>query len=162
MTAFALGCLIYAHIIRMIQSYGIWDLDITTSMMILCIHLCSLAWDYVDGAADPAILSREQKKNAIHKLPTFLEFFASGICPTQCFAGPCSNFADFKNYIYSHGIYASIPSTVTASMKRFLTGWIFVIFYVGIHKFYSTDILKSPDFPKLNFFLKVVLNIENA
>lgn len=156
MTIYCLSCLIYAHISRMITNYGSWELEITTTLMIECIHLCSFGWDYTDGGVDESKLSREQKKNAIREEPTFLEFLSAAICPTQCFAGPCSNFVDFKNYVYGKGIYESLPSTFVPCMKRFLRGWVFVIFYVGIHMFYSTKLLISPDYANKNFFIKVI------
>jgi len=156
MTVFTLSCLTYAHIARMMQCYGCWDLDISTGLMLLSIHLCGVAWDYVDGGVDPSKLSAEQKKNALKEIPTVLEFFSSGVCPTQCFAGPSSNFVDYKDYIYKRGIYADVPSTVIPCMKRFLLGWTFVVFYVAIHKFFDSDQLRSPKFPNESFFTRVV------
>lgn len=155
MTAFTLTCLTYAHIARMVRNYGSWDLDVATGLMILCIHLCGVAWDYVDGGVDPSKLSTEQKKNAFKERPTILELFSSAMCPTQCFAGPNSNFVDYKNYIYKQGIYANVPNTFIPCMKRFLLGWVFVIFYVGIHKFFDSDQLRSPNFPNESFFTRV-------
>lgn len=155
MTFFTLSCLTYAHIARMVRNYGSWDLDIATGLMLLCIHLCAVAWDYVDGEVDPAKLSTEQKKNALKERPTLLELFSSGVCPTQCFAGPSSNFADYKDYIYHRGIYADVPNTFVPCMKRFLLGWVFVVFYVGIHKFFTNEQLCSPQFPSESFFTRV-------
>lgn len=156
MTAFTLTCLTYAHISRMMRNYGSWDLDIATGLMMLCIHLCGVGWDYVDGAADPSKLSTEQKKNALKECPTILELFSSGVCPTQCFAGPSSNLIDYKNFIYRRGIYTNVPSTFIPCMKRFLLGWVFVVFYVGIHKFFDSDQLRSPNFPNESFFKRVI------
>eukprot|EP00826_Nyctotherus_ovalis_P053895 TRINITY_DN7034_c0_g2_i1.p5 TRINITY_DN7034_c0_g2~~TRINITY_DN7034_c0_g2_i1.p5 ORF type:complete len:160 (-),score=47.28 TRINITY_DN7034_c0_g2_i1:894-1373(-) len=154
MTVLAVGCLAYAHVVRMVARYGSWDLGITTTLMILCIHLCSLGWNYVDGEVDPGKLTRDQQKHAIRETPSFLEFFAAGIGPTQCFAGPCSNFVDFKNYVYGTDIYAGLPSTFAPCMKRFLRGWTFVGFYLGIQAFYSSKFLASPQFVEANFFVK--------
>lgn len=156
MTLFAFSCLIYAHIARMLRNYGSWDLDIATGMMILCIHLCTVAWDYVDGEVqDQSKLSREQKKNALYERPSILEFFSSSLSFTQCFSGPCSNFVDYKDYIYRRGIYKNVPNTFIPCMKRFLLGWTFVFFYVLIAHFYSNDLLRDPEYPNLEFFKKV-------
>lgn len=156
MTIYCLSCLICGHILRMIANYGAWELEITTTLMIECIHLCSFAWDYVDGGVDESTLSREQKKNAIREEATFLEFLAAAIGPTQCFAGPCSNFVDFKDYVYRRGIYGSLPSTFIPCMKRFLRGWIFAILYVGIHMLYPSKIIIAPDYAGKNYFVKVI------
>ncbi len=117
-TAFALVFLSLVHIERMITDYGGWHLDISTTVMLQCIHLSTFAWDYTDGAADPATLTEEQKKNAIKNYPGIIEFFAAAVCPTQAFTGPACNFQDFIDFVNLRGDFAAIPSGTRACLKR--------------------------------------------
>jgi len=154
-TIFALAFLIYVHIQRMVTDYGGWHIGIETSVMIQTIHLSSVAWDYTDGGENEAKLSSEQKKNAIKEQPTFLEFCASALCPTQSFAGPSSNFGDFKAFIYQTGVYKNVPSTIIPCLKRFGLGVIFVALYVLLHKNFPPEFLRGPIFAQTNFFFRV-------
>ena len=160
-TAFAFGTLIIAHVERMLTDYGGWHLGIATSLMIECIHLCSFGWDYADGGADPSTLATEQKANAIKDLPSLLEFFSAALCPTQSFAGPSSNFVDFKNYIYSQGIYENIPSTVAPCLVNFAAGSLFIAIYVLCLKYFPLSFLESHDFLNVNFFTRVIYKSSN-
>ena len=156
MTIFTLGYLIAIHIERMINDYGGWHLGVSTSVMLQCMHLSTFAWDYVDGATDPAKLSSEQKKSALTTLPSFMEFLASTVCPTQSFAGPPCNFADFRDYVYIQGIYKEIPSTVKACMKRFFTGMSLVGLYVALSKLFPIELVSSKEFRTKDFFTRVL------
>lgn len=156
-TIFCLVYLAFVHVERMLSDYGGWYLGVSTSIMVLCIHLSGVAWDYADGEADPATLSSEQKKNALHEIPNFMEYFASAVSPTQSFAGPISNFADFRDYVRMEGIYKSIPSTIVPGMKRLANGIILIISFVGLTTFFSISNMALPSFQERNFFYKVAI-----
>lgn len=154
-TAFTMGYLTLVHIERMINDYGGWHLGISTFVMLLCIRLSSIAWDYVDGKTDPDKLSSVQKIYALREIPSLLEYFACSVSPTEALAGPLCNFADFRDYIYMQGIYKNVPSTILPCFKRFGTGIILVAFYVLISNWFPLSGLIHPDFYKRNFFMKV-------
>lgn len=156
MSLYALVFLIIIHTERMISDYGGWHLGINTTSMIQCTHLCGLAWDFADGEAKEDTLTAEQKKNKIDKCPTFIEFFASAFSPMQTIAGPTCNFMDFKNYIYSQGDFANIPSTFIPSMKKFISGMCWVAFYTYANSNFSLELLISPELENKNFLIKVI------
>jgi len=157
LTAFSLAFIIYLHIERMIVDYGGWHIRVDTTAMLQCIHLSSFGWDYTDGGENPEKLSREQKKNAIDKFPSFIEFIAAAVCPTQAFAGPSSNYVDFRDYIYQYGIYKHIPSTGFPCLKRFSSALFFIVTYVTLHNMYPPEIIFDSNFLNENFFTRVTM-----
>jgi len=169
MTIFSLFYLIFAHIERMITDYGGWHLGVSTSIMIQCISLSMVAWDYTDGLL---LLEKEKadldtkkteitpktqtiSKSAVKERPTFIEFFACIVCPTHSFAGPCSNYKDFRDFVYHEGDFKEIPSTVIPCLKRFGTGLISIVLYVTLHKFFPAELLRTSDFKEKDFLTRV-------
>lgn len=158
MTFYSLFLLIFFNIERMIRDYGGWHLEVQTTFMIECSHLCGIAWDYHDGTEPEKDLSPEQKKCKLQELPTILEFFASSLSPTQLIAGPPSNFIDFKDYIYRKGDFENIPSTFIPCLKSFFTGMLIVPFYIFCNSYFPLSILGSPDFIGKGVIEKVTNN----
>jgi hypothetical protein len=154
-TIFALSSLIFVHIERMVNNYGNWRLGINTSFMIECIHLSAVAWDYCDGGEKQENLTPERKKNALVELPPFLDFVASCLNPTQSFAGPDSDYADFRDFVYQKGIYANVPSTIIPCLKRFGTGRCFIVIYLSLLSLFPQSLLRGKHFLETNFFLRV-------
>lgn len=154
-TIFSISLLIFLHLERMINDYGGWHLGIATCFMEQCIHLGGIAWDYTDGGEDKSTLTPEKARNAIDVMPSFLEFFGAALCPTQAFCGPTCNFVDFKDYIYSKGIFASIPNTFFPALKKFLSGSLLVGIYVTLLHFFPDKLLKNQAFVDKNVFEKV-------
>ena len=140
----------------MMNDYGGWHLGVSTFVMLLCNKLSGIAWDYEDGATDLSKLSNDQKKSALRELPSLLEYFAAAMSPTESMAGPLSTFADFRNYVYSQGIFKSLPSTIKPCFNRFSTGILFIIIHVVLSNYFPVDKMGEADFHKWNFFLKVI------
>ena len=155
MSIYSLTFLIFLHIERMIDDYGGWHLGVATFAMIQCMHLSSIGWDYTDGGTDPDKLSSEQKRNAIKEMPSFLEFFAAALSPTQSLAGPTSNYVDFINYIRMKGDFAQIPSTVLPCLKRFAPGLFYLVLYVVLHALFPPELVRTFKFRSYGFWTKV-------
>lgn len=156
-TIFTLTYLTVVHIERMINDYGGWHLGVSTFVMLLCLKLSATAWDYVDGGTDPSKLSSEQKKSAIHELPSLLEYFTAATSPTEALAGPLSGFTDFKDYINEQGIFKNIPSTVKPCLERCMHGALSIIIYVSVSNYFPISKMSDGEFHKWNFFYKVNL-----
>lgn len=154
-TIFTLSYLTLVHIERMVNDYGGWHLGVSTFVMLLCLKLSAIAWDYVDGGIDPSKLSTEQKKSALHELPSLLEYFAACTSPTEVLAGPLSGFVDFKDYINGQGIFKNIPSTIKPCLKRFMHGIFSAVIYVLLSNYFPISKMSDPEFYKWNFFYKV-------
>jgi hypothetical protein len=154
-TGFSLSFLIYLHIERMITDYGGWHLKVDVTAMLQLLHLSTFGWDYTDGGEDPAKLSSEQRRNAIKTLPNLLEFFAAAVSPTQSFAGPAQNYVEFRDFVYSQGIYAHIPSTIIPCLKRFATAAFFLSVYFTLQRRYPPELIYDGNFLNENFFTRV-------
>jgi len=155
-TVFTLAYLSVVHIERMVNDYGGWHLGVSTFVMLLCNKLSGTAWNYVDGATDASKLSNDQKKSALRELPSLFEYFTAAISPTEAMAGPLSTFADFRNYVYSQGIFKSIPSTIKPCLKRLSIGILFALIYVVLSNYFPVHKMGEPGFREWNFFLKVI------
>jgi hypothetical protein len=126
-------------------------MTITQLLMIQTIGLSNVAWDYCDGETK----TEKPSKNRLVELPSFLEFMAAGLCPTQVLAGPSSHLSDFLNYIYRRNEYASEISTGFVALQRFLTGITWVVIYAVILSFVPFEILYTNAFHNSNFFTRV-------
>eukprot|EP00826_Nyctotherus_ovalis_P056980 TRINITY_DN7781_c0_g1_i15.p2 TRINITY_DN7781_c0_g1~~TRINITY_DN7781_c0_g1_i15.p2 ORF type:complete len:146 (-),score=41.31 TRINITY_DN7781_c0_g1_i15:858-1295(-) len=144
----------------MVNDYGGWHLGVSTFVMLLCLRLSAIAWDYVDGATDPSKLSSEQKKTALREIPPLLEYFTSAVSPTEALAGPLSSFADFRDYVYAQGIFKTIPSTIAPCLKRLGVAMGLCLTYVAIANYFPIIELSKPDFYQRNFFYKVYPHID--
>lgn len=101
------------HIYRMYTDYGGYSMDITSYTMILFCKLWGFSWSYMDGSKadkfrivkgkiDPA-LTEYQLENAVHKLPSFLEFNSFVLFYGGCVVGPCFEFAYYRDWIALKG-----------------------------------------------------------
>lgn len=158
LSGWVLFSLIFTHLERIIYDYGNWHLGVATSFMVQCQHLGNFAWDYCDGGLPEGKRNPDQKKYAIEKLPSILEFFSAGLCPSQSYAGPSCNFMDYKNFIYRTGDFTDVPSTFTAAMTRFGAAFFWVLFYVLTNAFFPLSTLYSPTFTEANIFVKVIMS----
>lgn len=150
MTMYSVGVTSTYHIKRMLINYGNWDTDVTQLFMIQVISMSYLGWDYTDGA-NPESKSRTR----LPKLPSFIEYFAAIICPTQVLAGPSSHFTDFYNYVYSKSEYAEKFETSYTGFKRILTAIIWLAIYSLIRVYYPYEMFFTKEFYEANFFSRL-------
>jgi hypothetical protein len=155
LSGYAFFALIFLQIERMTNDYGGYHLGVATSFMVQCTHLCTFAWDYADGTIPEEKRSSEQKKYAIDKCPSIIEFFAAAFNPPQSFSGPSSNFMDFKNCIFRVGDFANIPSTLIPTLIRLSAGLGWCLFFVIANTYFPTNILYSSFFTDANLCVKV-------
>eukprot|EP01022_Parablepharisma_sp_SALTPOND_P001349 TRINITY_DN106150_c0_g1_i1.p2 TRINITY_DN106150_c0_g1~~TRINITY_DN106150_c0_g1_i1.p2 ORF type:complete len:424 (+),score=9.45 TRINITY_DN106150_c0_g1_i1:466-1737(+) len=137
------------HIKRMYENYGGWDMTIAHILMMQTVHLSYLAWDYTDGADHE---NKSLKK--LGELPTFFEFLAAALCPSQILAGPASHFVDFKNYIYQTNEYSKPVGTVWPAFKKFLTGFTWLVIYGSIVNYFPFDLFYTEQFYNSSFFAR--------
>lgn len=88
-----------SHIIRMIQNFGGWDMDITTYTMILTAKLSAMAFCYKDGGEKDENLLKEQIVHRIVKMPSVIELLSYVYFCCACICGPFFEFSDYKRFI---------------------------------------------------------------
>ncbi|KAI1283130.1 Lysophospholipid acyltransferase 1 [Halotydeus destructor] len=112
------------HLMRMIYDYGGYILDITGPAMIATQKITSLAFNIHDGLArEDKELSDEQRKYAIRKKPTLLEYFSYVFSFQTVMCGPLVYYNDYIDFIteenyrkHSHNTQESpSPSSVVLS-----------------------------------------------
>jgi len=118
---FVMGYMCLAHMYRQYTDWMGWSLDFTGPQMILCIKLSSFAYNLYDSEigtpkAERKVLKLEeqnqggakdrqlkalrrtvasQKKYAIHRLPSVMEYLGYIFCFTTIMAGPAFEYADY-------------------------------------------------------------------
>lgn len=94
--AFVLLYLCFQHIMRMINNFGGWDMDITTYTMMLTAKLSSVAFCYRDGGKKDEELLPEEREKKIVKIPSVMEMLSYSYFCCGCLVGP---FFEYKDYI---------------------------------------------------------------
>lgn len=69
-------------------------------------------------------------------------------------AGPFYEYRDFMNFIELKKEYANVPSTISATLKKFITA----IFFIGVNIFledhFKTDFLQTKEFAESSMIYK--------
>lgn len=76
-----------------------------------------LAYNYQNGAVDPAKLNADQFQRRVVEKPSYLTYLGYVNFLPACFVGPCFEYADYDNYLHRRGDYIEIPNTVVAIIK---------------------------------------------
>jgi hypothetical protein len=117
---FVMAYLSGSHIYRMLTNFGGWDMDITTYTMILTAKLSALSFCYRDGGEKDEHLLKEQIERKVVKMPSPLEMMSYVFFCGACICGPFYEYSDYINYIEKKGIYAKVPSSLSAALIRLL------------------------------------------
>ncbi|EAR84788.1 membrane-bound O-acyltransferase family MBOAT protein (macronuclear) [Tetrahymena thermophila SB210] len=142
------------HIYRQWASYGSWDMDITTILMMTICKWTGFAWCYQDGGKDESKLSVDQKMRQLKKLPSFLEyfsyihFFGSAIC------GPNFDYYEFNLFIHKKEHYSKIPFTLFNSLEWLLKAAAFSGIYICLLPRFPLSYVLSQEYADLTFLEK--------
>lgn len=113
--------------------------DFTGPNMILTQRITSIAFNIHDGLhKDPKDLSEDQKKYAVKKFPSFLEYFSYCFMFTSILAGPFVFFQDYIAFINGTNLKLENddkPSTVNppymaSAVKKFIVGIIMAAIFI--------------------------------
>lgn len=97
--AFVILYLSLQHIMRMINNFGGWDMDVTTYTMMLTARLSSLAFCYSDGGKKDEELLPEEKEKKVVKMPSVMEMLSYSYFCCGCLVGPFFEYRDYINFI---------------------------------------------------------------
>lgn len=155
--AYSLSAAGVFHIHRMVIDYGGWNMTVVQALMLQCIYLSYLGWDYSDGAD-----SESKSSSRIIQFPSFLEYLGGGLFPALCMAGPCGHMSDFLNYIYSRKEYADKVHTFVPALKLIGIAMIWISIYGAILTFFPFGWLYEPGFRESNFLVRVSLFLPSS
>ncbi len=151
---FTLVCTGIGHVYRYYTNYGGWDMSICQLMMMQCIHLSVLAWDYVDGAVVETPKAPVSKV-ALKTLPNLIEYLAAALVPNQMLGGPNGHVKDFLDYIYHRNEYQKPVPTVKPAMIRLGTGLCWLVVYIGIVLVFPTNLVYGETYAENGFLTRV-------
>ena len=124
-------------------------MDIRSYSMVLLCKLWATSWAYKDGVdlADSkkgdvkqeSLMNPYHKENAIHVLPSFLEFNSYVLFYGGCVTGPFFEFAYYRDWIALKGQYANMPNglqdgfkSLMPAMIRLMHAIFFIVLNVGL------------------------------
>lgn len=127
----------------MYQGEGKWAIDINIPLMCTTLKNTIAAICVYDGTKEDHLLSEEQKKLRVNRIPTVLEYLSYILFTPTCIIGPCFEFRKHLDYINNEGDYAvSIKKTnrwPTVGYK-FLLGNIYTVVYVVTQNYFDYKI----------------------
>lgn len=143
------------HILRMVQSWGINEIDASILSMQLTIKVTYAAYALADFHA------KSNRPDQIHRLPTIFEWFGYNF-GFLGILGPATNLKDYLLFVDKKDNYSDIKSTFKKHIKQVLLFLLFAgVYLVGL----IFDITESP-FPDTErvknwgFFMKMfMLNV---
>lgn len=84
------------------------DVDNTGAAMVLTLKLISVAYNYQLGALPESKMSDDDRKYAIRRLPTLLQFVGYMTSCGNLLAGPTFEFNDYVNHAEGRGEFAAL------------------------------------------------------
>jgi len=122
---FTLGYMCLCHIYRQYTDYGGWSLDVTGPQMILTIKLTSFAYNVSDGDRLDKC-DKEQKKYAVTRMPSLLEFYSFVYYFGGFLAGPAFEFSDYRAFMERSVSKDGCPSAWVPSLTKFVLALVFM------------------------------------
>nr|XP_002120717.1 membrane-bound O-acyltransferase domain-containing protein 2 [Ciona intestinalis] len=111
--------------------------DYTGTMMVITQRITSLSFSIADGFSNRHdLLSDNQKKHAVRKIPSFTEYFSYSFCFLGIIAGPLVFYNHFMEHMRpkrdEDGKPVSSPSSIVAVTTKWCMGLIFIaVFWIG-------------------------------
>ncbi|XP_019632895.1 PREDICTED: lysophospholipid acyltransferase 2-like [Branchiostoma belcheri] len=97
---FSMLYLTLCHIYRTYYNFGTYTLDFTGPLMIMTQKVTSLSCALHDGLyRDDSSLSADQRKQAVRRIPSPLEYYSYMFYFVGVLAGPLTYYADFKSWM---------------------------------------------------------------
>eukprot|EP00842_Homolaphlyctis_polyrhiza_P002108 jgi/Hompol1/2899/HPOL_006217-RA len=91
-------------------------MDATAPMMVQVMKLTSFVWSAHDGTCDDSTLSDSQRKRAIKRMPTLLEFIGYITFFPSFLIGPTFPFMDYLEFTERTGDFEVIPPTAAPAI----------------------------------------------
>eukprot|EP01119_Soliformovum_irregulare_P005977 TRINITY_DN1770_c0_g1_i1.p1 TRINITY_DN1770_c0_g1~~TRINITY_DN1770_c0_g1_i1.p1 ORF type:complete len:478 (+),score=116.70 TRINITY_DN1770_c0_g1_i1:22-1434(+) len=128
-----------------------YDIDFTSAQCVLTLRLIGLAWDYYDGGRPESQLEHDQKLNGLKTLPDLLETLSWCYFFVGFLIGPQYPIRQYRQY-YNLEFFKdekgvrTIPDTVAPTLRPFLIGVGYLVFYNTLAGFFPSSIYTSKAF----------------
>jgi lysophospholipid acyltransferase 5 len=135
-----------------------YDINWTMPQCILVLRLIGIGFDLYDGHRPPETLSGENKKVALERCPTVLEFFGHTLFPASFMVGPQFPMKRYQDFVAGKfGEGGEAPDSVKAAVTRFGLGLLYLGIFQVLGLVVSDEYIYSEEFGQLGFFRKMVL-----
>lgn len=167
---FLMGHMSVNHIYRQIADDGA-SVDITGAQMVLVMKLTSFCWNVHDGRLAQDKLSDAQKYSAITKFPAVVDYMGYVMFFPSLFAGPSFEYVDYRRWIDTTlfdvppGTDPSkvpatrkkrkIPRSGRPAAKKAVAGLIWILVFIQLGSYFSTNFLLSDSFLQYSFLRRV-------
>ncbi|CAG8071904.1 unnamed protein product [Penicillium olsonii] len=167
---FLMGHMSLNHIFRQMADDGA-TVDITGAQMVLVMKLTSFCWNVHDGRLAQEKLSDPQKYSAITKFPAIVDYLGYVMFFPSLFAGPSFEYVDYRRWIDTTlfdvppGTDPSkvpatrkkrkIPRSGTPAAKKAAVGLIWILIFIQLGSYFTTDFLLSEAFLRYSFLRRV-------
>ncbi|KAI0166400.1 MBOAT family protein [Xylariaceae sp. FL1272] len=147
--------------------------DITGTQMVLVMKLSAFAWNVFDGTLPDDQLSDHQRDRRIVQLPGFLDYAAYVLFFPSLMAGPAFDYNEYRGWIdcTMFDVPASvdpakraptrkkrkIPRSGTPAMWKLGSGLFWILAFLNLSKWYSSDVLFSDRFMTYSFIRRLVI-----
>nr|CDJ82257.1 Membrane bound O-acyl transferase domain containing protein [Haemonchus contortus] len=131
-----------------------YDINWTTPFCVLTLRLTGLVMNVYDGVHCDK-LKRDQKAEAIKKLPGLLEIAAFTFLYSGTFVGPQFTLAKFRSFVDGAWLDEKKQpkqSAISASLRRFLGGAAFLILNLVGTAWIPNSYFNTPEYYKQSFF----------
>eukprot|EP00475_Leptophrys_vorax_P018632 TRINITY_DN2551_c0_g1_i1.p1 TRINITY_DN2551_c0_g1~~TRINITY_DN2551_c0_g1_i1.p1 ORF type:complete len:376 (+),score=79.20 TRINITY_DN2551_c0_g1_i1:43-1128(+) len=167
-SVFALGCLSFCHIYRMITEYMVWRLDYTGPLMISTVKSITFAFACADGQrlSKGKMLNEKQhihdelKVKAIPKKPSFFHYMSYICFYGGITAGPAFEIKHYLAFqdgtLFTEKGFNSTPSTVGSTFRAFLRVLICAPLLVASGSFPVGGYLGTPEYTSRGLVYKVL------
>lgn len=167
---FLMGHMSVNHIFRQMANDGA-TVDITGAQMVLVMKLTSFCWNVHDGRLAQDKLSDPQKYSAITKFPAIVDYLGYVMFFPSLFAGPSFEYVDYRRWIDTTlfdvppGTDPSkvpatrkkrkIPRSGTPAAKKAAVGLIWILAFIQLGSYFTTDFLLSDSFLQYSFLRRM-------
>ncbi|XP_014609872.1 PREDICTED: lysophospholipid acyltransferase 1 [Polistes canadensis] len=173
----ALAYLSTIHIHRQLYDYGSYTLDITGPLMVITQKVTSLAYSLHDGLArNKEELTPLQRRQAVYKMPTMMEYFSYVFHFQALMAGPVIFYRDYIDFINGDHMKDTTksltdennektlenvneivlePSPMKVVVKKVIASLMCAALFVSLIPLFSIQKLKDDDFLQETLFYKL-------
>lgn len=152
------------HLMRMIYDQGGYILDITGPAMIGVQKITSLAFSLHDGGArKEEDLTMEQKKYAVRRRPSLLEYFSYLFAFQTLMCGPLIYYNDYVDFITEENFKKEDekaatrrPSPTNVVLGKLSMSLAFAVLLLGVQPFFPSEHLGDATFLESNSFWYIV------
>ncbi|CAM4434011.1 lysophospholipid acyltransferase 5 isoform X2 [Lepidochelys kempii] len=133
-----------------------YDIKWTMPHCVLTLKLIGLAIDYYDGGKDLESLNPEQKRFAVHGVPTLLEVSGFSYFYGAFMVGPQFSMTDYQKLARGEmtDVPGQRPNSLVPAVKRLTLGLFFLVTYTLVSQYISDEDLISDAYLEQPFWFR--------